>query len=805
MTTRSGIVRPDSESESHTEGPRLAQRRTFLRYVGVGVSSLAMGWLPTSCARPPRGPRTPERSPSLDVLGLDFLPPAYPVPLPGGGGPGDQNLESFAVLDELVLPPGIEWRVVTAWGDRLGTDGHEVLVGNNADYTGLLPMDEGGRDHWLFVNHEYVSPRPWLDAYPDVYGSAAPNVRLLEDENQSRGILAIDDWRSTDHSLDLDDSQAPDAVVAQARALAETLLSEMGVSVLHVRRLDDGHFEVVSDSTRHRRISTAHRQNIEAEHAPVLTGPATAILGRDAIGTMCNCSGGTTPWGTFLTCEENIQNQVTEPVGPSGESLAARRRLTLVAATTGGKRSFANPRPSMIDGSGLIAFEDPLDGRKYGWIAEIDPATGALRKHTALGRFRHENITLRVEAGQPLAAYMGDDRRGGHVWKFVSDDVVERADDPGNSELMTRGTLYAAKFGDDWGGTWLPLQPETPLVRPTPERCVGGFLNLPDRESGGTVRVGTDELAANSRTKMMTSLEWCRSIEDWAGLPFEKCTLEHLVAPELRSDRQKTQAVLLLDAFAMANAIGATPTARPEDLEVHPLDSSVFIAFTDATGGSDGSPDSDVFPDSRRENSRQYGALYRLVDEIAGTQFNWGRFLTSGDAFENGGGFACADNLAFDPEANLWMVTDISTSALNFPVRQDDEATAAGTPAYRGVFGNNSLFRIPTSGPESGMPKPFAIGPVDSELTGPTFTDDGATLLLSVQHPGEQGGTRVSSRPDESVVVEIRGHGGEVIKQNRTVPKGSNFPSSKLGTPPRSCVVSITRASKRGGDESEGA
>ena len=342
-------------------------------------------------------------------------------------------------------------------------------------------------------------------------------------------------------------------------------------------------------------------------------------------------------------------------------------------------------------------------------------------------------------------------------------------------------------------------------MRPTPERCVGGFLNLPDLENGGTVRVGTDELAATSRAQMSTSLEWCRAVEDWARLPFEKCTLENLVAPELRGDREKVLAVLLMDAFAMANAVGATPTARPEDLEVHPSDASVFIAFTDATGGSDGSPDRDVFPDSRRENSRQYGALYRLVDEIAGRDFSWGRFLASGEAFDDGGGFACADNLAFDPEANLWMVTDISTSALNFPVRQDDESSAAGTPAYRGVFGNNSLFRIPTSGPESGVPKPFAIGPVDSELTGPTFTDDGKTLLLSVQHPGEQGGTRLASRPDESVIVEIRGRSGETIKQDRTVPTGSNFPSGDLDTPPRSCVVSITRAPGRSGDAGEEA
>ena len=445
MASRSRIRPP--QTKSNPEAPRLEERRTFLRYVGFGVSSLAMGWIPLSCTRAPRHADA-DAPPSREILGLDFTPPAYPVPLPKSGNVSsdERGFENYAVLDDLVPPT--RYRVASrhcvgrsARQERARNHGRQQTPTTLASYRWAAADATIGCSSTTST----CPPRPWLDAYAEVYGKPAPNLQLLEDDGQSRGIMTIDDWRSTDHTLDLDDDKAPPAVVAQARALAETLLSEMGVSVLHVRRLDDGHFEVVSDSTRHRRIGTAHLQNVAAEHAPVFTGPATAILGQHAVGTMCNCSGGTTPWGTFLTCEENIQNQVTEPVDPAGESLTARRRLSFVAGSARGKRSFENPRPSMIDGSGLVAFDEPLDGRKYGWIAEIEPTTGALRKHTALGRFRHENITLRFEPGQPLAAYMGDDRRGGHVWKFVSDNVLERADDSGNTELMTRGTLYAAR------------------------------------------------------------------------------------------------------------------------------------------------------------------------------------------------------------------------------------------------------------------------------------------------------------------------------------------------------------------------
>ncbi len=96
-----------------------------------------------------------------------------------------------------------------------------------------------------------------------------------------------------------------------------------------------------------------------------------------------------------------------------------------------------------------------LEGEKYGWMVEIPvlrPRQQA-KKHTALGRFRHENITFRVEAGRKLNAYMGDDRREGHTWKFVSNGVVTDPSAPNNSRLLENGILYCAQLNANGTGT----------------------------------------------------------------------------------------------------------------------------------------------------------------------------------------------------------------------------------------------------------------------------------------------------------------------------------------------------------------
>ncbi|MEM6454292.1 MAG: alkaline phosphatase PhoX [Acidobacteriota bacterium] len=823
--------RPESSPTAATD------RRTFLKYVGAGAAALGLAQpealfpLATTAA-----------SSDADRAALDgawttrdglarWTPIDYPVPLPGADWPLAEDatrLARYAVQDALVLPDGWRHDVVAEWGAHYGADGHRVRFGYNCDYTGLTPVNDGSGDFWLFVNHEYVSTRPWYAAYRAGRGPAGetvpPAMTVTVDPDEplryKYGRVTIDGWRGggaeSNHRgnrVDVTPGAARDALPANVRKAIHEIcdrgLREMGVSVLRVRRTEDGRFHVVDDARDHKRI-WSHGQTGRVAGADFrFTGPTAPLLDAAPLGTFANCSGATTPWGTFLTCEENIHHTVPERVTPDGQMLPMQKRLF------GGRQERVNgfledddPTPVQFNGLGN-GLDAPLDGRHYGWVCEVDPATGAMQKHTGLGRFRHENVTLRCEAGKHLTAYMGEDRRGGHVWKFVSAEVVRDPADPKNSQLLTRGTLYAARFAPDHTGTWVPLTPETPLRRPEPEHCPSHHIHVPARWVGGTVGVGDTD-----RDEPQLEVDtWTEIISHFAGRPFDRAQLGDLVWPDgprtpkepvtkMADDdndrRARRQGLLLLDASVMANCCGGTPTARPEDLEVHPEDGSVFIAFTDASESGDGSPDRRIFPDADYRNSRQYGAVYRIVerdDDPASTTFTWGRFARSGETAEQGGGFACADNLVFDPHGHLWMVTDISTSVQNFPTARDEvDGTAPGGKYFPGVFGNNAMFMLPTRGPRAGVPHIFALGPMDCELTGPTFTDDGRTLIVAVQHPGEQGGTRTADTADETQTHVVHDRAGRPFEQTRTVPQGSNFPSGDAGEPPRPAVMCITRA-----------
>lgn len=750
-------------------------RRSFLQYIGYGTAAtIASGWLsPLSSL----GHAFPEDS----WIGPDGVPRftsvRYPLPLPTdpvNAISARERLGQYEVVDDLVLPHGWGYEVLAQWGDRFGS----IVFGTAADYTGLLPVPDRPDEYFLIVNHEYISARPWLQGVQQVHGQA-----LVDEQGCIAGqkLLGLE--------VDLQNNPDLDPVLKQClQNLCSKALSDLGLSVLHVRRRPDGGFEVISDSRLHFRVHGFGGQNFDPEMMS-FTGPSAPGLGHPR-GTFSNCSGATTPWGTFLSCEENFQDQVPELITPSGTPLPGESKWF-----RGIGEDHPTGLPYEFEGLGT-GLDQPLDGRQFGWVVEVDPVRKILRKHTSLGRFRHENVALRVESGKPLVAYMGDDRRGGHVWKFVSDEPVQDPSSPQNTRLLERGTLYAARFHPDFTGEWVALKPQTPLFRPQPEQTSGNLLWLPYRPEGGHIAVGA------GKSSQMSLRRWVVQIEMYTGKSLDQTTLGDLCDPNL--DENAKQGVILMDAYVMANAAGATPTARPEDIEIHPVDQSVYIAFTDSTGSGDGYPDMRIFPDSRGDNSRQYGAIYRLVEtdhQPHATTFTWGRFVASGEVYEQGSGFACADNLVFDPYANLWMVCDISTPRHNFPVtRQTDDKTNPGNSAFVGIFGNNAIFCIPTVGPYAGQPFCFGIGPMECEITGPTFTEDGKALIVAIQHPGELHGTRgrqgVNQPTEEQRRMVLADPQGQAFTQIRTVPLGSNFPSRKLGNVPKACVVVIRRTGK---------
>ncbi len=164
-----------------------------------------------------------------------------------------------------------------------------------------------------------------------------------------------------------------------------------------------------------------------------------------------------------------------------------------------------------------------------------------------------------------------------------------------------------------------------------------------------------------------------------------------------------SQTELLVRTREAAKLAGATPQDRPEDIEIDPHTGAVLVSLT-------------------KHWNRPYGSILKLEEQDndpSAQEFVAGTFLAGGR--ENG--FACPDNLVFDPRGNLWMCTDIASDALYLPPYQP--------------FKNNGLFYIPMSGIHAGIPVQVASAPRGAELTGPTFSPDGRTLFLSVQHPGE--------------------------------------------------------------------
>jgi secreted PhoX family phosphatase len=284
----------------------------------------------------------------------------------------------------------------------------------------------------------------------------------------------------------------------------------------------------------------------------------------------------------------------------------------------------------------------------------------------------------------------------------------------------------------------------------------------------------------------------------------------------------------LCDAYAAGNLVGGTPSARPEDCEVDPVTHDVYLSNTDGRPSGDGYPDSRIFVVGKykaaADTAQQFGDLLKLTEDSpdgAGKTFTWSRLAQGGEVgtradangeTQAGDGFGNADNLAFGLDQTLWVCIDQSTELHNgfrtglvnpggTLLETDVNHAAVGSSAAEGligVFGNNWLFYVPTKGPNTGTVVPFAIGPTRCEMTGPTFIGSN-TLIVSIQHPGEDCSIRATAAEIQSRIVPLLdAEGSAVFTQQRTITKGSQWPSNVLGSPaadavPIPAVVAIRR------------
>ncbi len=563
---------------------------------------------------------------------------------------------------------------------------------------------------------------------------------------------------------------ANDPLKAKIELITKEALIDLGIGVISVRRNADGKWER-TNSQADRRVTGI--SGLEDGRYLKTTGPAVAIfqkkqglgytdsLGDRVISTFNNCAGGTTPWGTVFSAEENFQNFVPEPVMADGTSLDPSQK------------KFSQSEGE-LNGLGNVFG---LAGNKYGWMVEIDPANADDygTKHTWLGRYRHEAVGIRAEAGKNLVFYSGCDRRGGHLYKFVSKEMIKDLQDKSNSKLLESGMLYAAKCNEDGTGNWIPLKVSTPINPHSIEVLAGKMLPLPQRPEGGIFKATKAEEIAEFKSKFKI-----------------------LGDLYLGSDAEK-QGAILIDAHYAGNAVGATCTARPEDTKVA-TDGSLFITFTSGSvSSSDGSPDLRIFKGSDGK-ALEYGWIMRLNEDgnkPDAMDFKWVMMATGGEPADGGFGFSNPDNLAIDRGGNVWMVTDISSDKYNqaVPSRKDESNKAVSQSNLRGLFGNSSIWFLPTSGVDQGKAFLFGFGPMECETTGPFFSQDQQTLFLSVQHPGEINGTRQEMK-SETREFAMQTTNGEPFMQTRQVPIGSNWPSLKPNDPPKPSVVAIRKIDK---------
>lgn len=578
----------------------------------------------------------------------------------GQGGQGARGLRFTPVepntADRVTVPSGYEQNVVIRWGepilrgapafdaDRQTAKAQAGQFGYNNDFLSLLPLrdergGDGGRDRQVLVaNHEYTDEVLMFAGY--------------DAENPTREQVEIA-WAA--HGLSV-------------------------VVVQEERR--DGSLSAVPRHHLNRRLTATSRFELTG---PVAGDPLVRTgadrRGRTVLGTLNNCAGGTTPWGTTLHGEENFNQYFANAQDVTDPEVAARLKRYGVS---GG----ASERKWERFDERFDLAKEPNEANRFGWVVELDPydPDSTPRKRTALGRFKHEAAQPRLtDDGRPVV-YMGDDEKFDYFYKFVSSKRMKkgssRAAHEYNLTLLDEGTLYVAKLTGD-----------------SPAGQVDGSGALPadgEFDGGG---------------------EW---------IPLATAGPRGAVS---HVDGMTAEEVYVFTRFA-GDKVGATKMDRPEDVEPSPRTGKVYVALTNNSDrGKAGKAGAD---EANPRNLNKHGQVLELTeyrDDPTSTRFGWSLFLVAGDPEDPATYFAgfpkdkvspisCPDNVAFDPHGNLWLSTD---------------GNALG--AHDGLFG------VATRGERRGELKQFLSMPNGAETCGPIVQD--RRVLVAVQHPGEIDGASV--------------------------------------------------------------
>ncbi len=580
-----------------------------------------------------------------------------------GSAPRRASAFDFAELQAGVdgthhVADGYRADILIRWGDPIFADAPEFdphaqtaerqlrQFGYNNDYTGFLPLNRDGTRGLLCVNHEYTDEELMFPGLKGRQRFPFPEM---------------------------------------TREMAEVTMAAHGGSVV-VGVLERGaggerpRGAGVRDSRFNRRITAL-------ETGMTIDGPAaghprmkTAAdpSGRRVIGTLNNCAGGLTPWGTYLMAEENFHGYFWQ----AGDN----ERSGVPESEHASYARYGVPGNWYPWGKYFDRFDvakEPHEPNRFGWVVEVDPLDPASTpvKHTALGRFRHEGAAPILSADGRVVVYMGDDARFDYVYRFVSADRFDPSGTPDarahNMTLLSQGTLSVARYLPDGSVRWLEL-------------------------THGAVSDRADD---NGERKSLTSA---------FGFP--------------------DQASILIDTRLAADVLGATPMDRPEDVEPTE-DGRVYVMLTNNTRRQAGDVDAaNPRPDNRFGHiieMRAPAATAGGFDHTA-PAYTWDLLVTCGDPSvadvgarfnpetTADGWFANPDNCAVDARGRLWIATD-----------QGRGWNATGRA--------DGLYALETDGEGRGTSRLFFRVPVGAELCGPTFTPDNETVFLAVQHPAASG------------------------------------------------------------------
>lgn len=666
---------------------------------------------------------------------------------------------SKSLEDAVILPPNYSYDVLYALGDPIA---RSVSDFSNDGTDGAASFALRAGDH-----HDGI----------EYFGLGRNGER--DPDSSDRGLLCMNHEAITPAYL----HPTGPTIVAGVRTVPEEVLREFyvhGVSIIEVvrdknrrrsswssaynffsRRPTQWDYE--QNSHFNRRIHTLTQIELSGPVArtPYMTTKFSPD-GSKTRGTVNNCANGATPWGTYLTCEENWAGYFRRIVATDNPNRTAKEVASFgrygVAGT--GRELWATVTPDSPDdlygrwnAMKLGASSDGSDDYRnnantYGWVVEIDPFSpkSAPRKRTALGRFAHEGALLGpVKAGEPLVWYMGDDSRNEYIYKYVSHRQWDPRDAhkglAAGDKYLDSGKLFVAQFLPDGSGQWLEL------------------------------KFGINNITPS-------------------------------YAPYAFAD----QADVLLNARFAADAAGATKMDRPEWGALHPKSGQVYFTLTNTNASS--RPVTRVDAANPRfyndkttagvdQKGNPNGHIIRFAEDgnyADALSFTWDVFLfgarATADAtnvnisgLNDANDFSSPDGLWFSC-ANpglLWIETDDGayTDVTNCmllaaipgavgdgearTVNNVDGLTSQSVTTYVGAsLGEQKLRR-------------FLVGPRECEITGITETPDGKTLFINIQHPGEvtvpnfatgafgshwPGGS--VTRPRSATIVITRDDGGEI-------------------------------------------